>query len=281
MSHQAKLGVNPFKFGLIGSTDSHTGLATADSNNFFGKMSKFEPSPDRMTKSMANRGIFKWMIEDTVASGYAAVWSTENTRAALFEAMQRRETYATTGPRMIVRFFGGWEYLQQDVNRPNYVEIGYRKGVPMGGDLSSAPQGKVPSFLIVATKDSVGANLDRIQVVKGWLDDNGVQQEKVYNVSASGTRAIVNNNLAAIGSTVNIKEASYLNTIGAQTLSTVWLDTDFDEAQHAFYYVRVLEIPTPRWTVYDAKRFGVDLPTNTPLEIQERAYTSPIWYTPQ
>jgi Protein of unknown function (DUF3604) len=218
---------------------------------------------------------------ETVASGYAAVWATENTRAALFDAMKRREVYATTGPRMVVRFFGGWDFEPTDANSRMPARVGYTKGVPMGGDLSTAPTGKSPTFLVAALKDPIGANLDRYQIIKGWLDAKGETQEKIYDVAWSGDRKPdADGKLPAVGNTVDVENATWTNTIGAPELIAVWKDPDFDPAQRAFYYGRVIEIPTPRWTAYDAKYFGITLPKEVPMTTTERAYTSPIWYTP-
>jgi len=271
LQQQSKLSVNPFKFGLIGSTDGHTALASADENNYWGKAYGAEPSAERITKD--------WWRP---ASGYAAIWATENTREALFNAMKRKETYATTGPRMTVRFFGGWDYETADAQRPDFARIGYNKGVPMGGDLTYSPKGKSPSFLIRAVKDSDGANLDRIQVIKGWHDKQGKLHEKIYNVALSdGRKEGKEGKIPLVGSTVNVKDTSYTNSIGDPELAVVWQDPDFDKDELAFYYVRVLEIPTPRWTAYDAKFFGLkNIPEEVPMVTQERAYTSPIWYTP-
>jgi hypothetical protein len=275
------LGVNPYKFGMIGSTDSHTGLATMEEDNFFGKHSGAEPSPDRMTHPFMKLGDKVVVGWETSASGYAAVWARDNTRESLFEAMQRRETYATTGTRMLVRFFGGWDFAPGDAATRSPASIGYRKGVPMGGDLSRAPAGKVPTFLVAALKDPIGANLDRIQVVKGWLDARGELQEKVYDVVWSGDRKPgPDGKLPPVGNTVDVANATWTNTIGTSELITVWRDPAFDPALRAFYYVRVIEIPTPRWTAYDAKYFGLQPAKDIPLTLQERAYTSPIWYTP-
>jgi hypothetical protein len=277
------LGTNPYKFGLIGSTDSHTGLAAGDEDNFFGKISSGEPSPERLDAVFQNNPSngAKRMDWQVGASGYAAVWATENTRASLWDAMERKETYGTTGPRMVVRFFGGWDFSPADAESRLPANAGYTKGVPMGGDLRDAPQGKVPTFLVAALKDPIGANLDRYQIIKGWLDENGQSQEKIYDVAWSGDRKPgANGKLPPVGDTVNVENASWTNTIGAPELIAVWRDPDFDPAKPAFYYGRVLEIPTPRWTAYDAKFFGVKPLDGTVMKLQERAYTSPIWYTP-
>jgi len=277
---EERLGTNPYKFGMIGSTDSHTSLATAQEDNFFGKHSGAEPSPERMSHpfmSNENGTIMGWQ---QVSSGLAAVWASENTREAIFDAMARKETYATTGSRMMVRFFGGWEFTDTDLNSRQPVFAGYRKGVPMGGDLTAAPAGKAPTFMAYAVRDPIGANLDRIQIVKGWKDGKELK-EKVYDVAWSGDRRIgANGKLPPVGNTVNVVTASWTNTIGAPELGVVWTDPDFDPEQRAFYYVRVLEIPTPRWSLYDAVRFDIELPDGAPTSTQERAYTSPIWYTP-
>ena len=277
------LGTNPYKFGLVGSTDSHTGLTTAEEENFFGKISSGEPSPERLHAVFQNNPSngAKRMDWQVGASGYAAVWATENTRASLWDAMERKETYATTGPRMVVRFFGGWDFSPADAESRLPANAGYTKGVPMGGDLRDAPQGKAPTFLVAALKDPIGANLDRYQIIKGWLDENGQSQEKIYDVAWSGDRKPgANGKLPAVGDTVNVENASWTNTIGAPELIAVWRDPDFDPSKPAFYYGQVLEIPTPRWTAYDAKFFGVKPLDGTVMKLQERAYTSPIWYTP-
>ena len=279
LAYEAQLGANPFKFGMIGSTDSHTGFANAAENNFFGKMSTQEPAPGRVgEKSTPSDEQFP-LVGGLVASGYAAVWAHENTRESIFDAMQRKETYATTGPRIVLRFFAGWDFDQQTAQRPDYVNIGYRQGVPMGGDLINAPKGKAPDFLIVASKDPDGANLDRIQVVKGWLNKGGELEEKVYDVAMSDVREVGRNG-KPIKHTVDIKTATYTNSIGAAELGVVWTDPDFDTTERAFYYVRVLEIPTPRWTTYDSVFYNEPLSKEEPAIVQERAYSSPIWYTP-
>ena len=279
---EKKLGVNPYKFGLVGATDSHTALATAEEENFFGKHSGAEPNPERVAHAMAKVGDEEYAGWSMVASGYQGVWATENTRAALFDAMMRKETYATTGPRMLVRFFGGWDFEASDAKSRLPADIGYMKGVPMGGDLAEAPGEKAPSFLVAALKDPLSGNLDRIQIVKGWLDNKGKRQEKVYDVAWSGDRRPgADGKLPPVGNTVDLETATWTNTIGTPELITVWTDPDFDPDVPAVYYARVLEIPTPRWTAYEAVRFGIEMPSpDVPMTTQERSYTSPIWYTP-
>jgi Protein of unknown function (DUF3604) len=281
---EQKLGVNPYKFGLIGSTDAHTGLVAIEEENFFGKTAPQEPSPERLTKTFfadPKTGI-KIMDWEVGASGYAAVWATENTREAIFDAMERRETYATTGTRMVVRFFGGWDFDEKDAHDRMPARAGYSKGVPMGGDLQKAPAGKAPTFLAAALKDPIGANLDRIQIVKGWLDAKGEVHEQVFDVAWSGDRKPdpKTGEMPSVGSTVDVANATWTNTIGAPELIAVWKDPGFDPAQRAFYYARVIEIPTPRWTAYDVKRFGNTPLPGTRMTVTERGYTSPIWYTP-
>jgi hypothetical protein len=286
LAYESKLGVNPFKFGMVGSTDAHTSLATTEENNFFGKVVVLEPSADpiRFNEIIAGRpgpDKAKMYARETSASGLAAVWARENTREALWDAMARKEVYATTGTRLVVRVFGGFDFNAKDLERSDFAEQGYQRGVPMGGDLNAAPAGKAPAMLIRAVRDADGANLDRVQVIKGWLDAAGKTHEQVYDVAWSGNRKPgKDGKLPPVGNTVNVKEASYTNAIGAPYLTAYWKDPSFDPKQRAFYYVRVIEIPTPRWTTYDAKFFGVKLPTDVPASIQDRAYTSPIWYTP-
>jgi Protein of unknown function (DUF3604) len=280
-----QLGVNPYTFGLIGSSDAHTGLAAMEEDNFFGKTTPQEPSPERLTATFFDNketGV-KVMDWEVGASGYAAVWATENTREALWDAMQRRETYATTGSRMIVRFFGGWEFEEKEANDRMPARVGYSKGVPMGGELHKAPAGKTATFLVAALKDPIGANLDRIQIIKGWLDGAGELHEKVVDVAWSGDRKPdpKTGKVPSVGSTVDVENATWTNTIGAPELIAVWKDPSFDAAQRAFYYARVIEIPTPRWTAYDVKRFGNTPLPGTRMTVTERAYTSPIWYTPE
>ena len=279
---EEKLGTNPYKFGMVGATDSHTSMVTVEEENFMGKHTGYEASPERLKHPFqkTDAGIrYAWQM---AAAGLQAVFATENTREAIFDAMQRKETYATTGPRMMVRFFGGWDFTKDDMNSRQPAFRGYEKGVPMGGDLKPVKGKKAPSFMVYALRDQVGANLDRIQIVKGWTDETGKTHEKVYNVAWSDGRKLDSNGeLPEVGNTVDIKNANWTNTIGASELATVWTDPDFDANQRAFYYARVLEIPTPRWIVYDAFRYGVEIPEGATTIGQERAYTSPIWYTPK
>jgi hypothetical protein len=279
---EKKLGTNPYKFGMVGATDSHTGLSTAEEENFFGKSTSVEPSKDRVSHPFIKSKMGEISGDMLVASGYQGVWAKENTRAALWDAMARKETYATTGPRITVRFFGGWDYNDNDLRSRAPAFRGYEKGVPMGGDLNKAPKGKkAPTFMVYALRDPVGANLDRIQVVKGWMDKKGKTHEKVYNVSWSDNRKPdAKGKLPPVGNTVDLEAANWTNTIGASELATVWSDPDFDAKENAFYYARVIEIPTPRWIVYDKVRLGAKLPKDAKLIHQERAYTSPIWYAP-
>jgi hypothetical protein len=286
LGYQVTLGVNPFKFGMIGSTDAHTSLSTTRENNFFGKVAQLEPTADpiRFREVIAGRFLedspktYAW---ETSASGLAAVWARENTREAIWDAMARKEVYATTGTRIRVRVFAGYEFEADDLPRSDFAAHGYANGVPMGADLQRDAANRAPGLLIRALRDPDGANLDRIQVIKGWLDSGGNTQEKVYDVAWSGERVPGSDGkLPAVGNTVNVADASYSNSIGAPYLAAFWKDPDFDPAELAFYYVRVLEIPTPRWTTVDAKIFGVDIPDGAATSIQDRAYTSPIWYSP-
>jgi hypothetical protein len=279
---EQKLGTNPYKFGMVGATDSHTSLATAEEENFFSKSVSVEPSKTRVNHPFIKSKLGVIEGYEPVASGYQGVWATENTREAIFDAMLRKETYATTGPRIPVRFFGGWEFTNNDLRSRAPAFRGYEKGVPMGGDLTAAPKGKSPTFMVYALRDPIGANLDRIQVVKGWLDNNGKTHERVYDVAVSDGRKIDKDGRCKtpVGNTVDIEAANWTNTIGASELATVWTDPDFDPGQKAFYYARVIEIPTPRWVLYDKVRLGAEIPKEAKLIHQERAYTSPIWYTP-
>ena len=279
---EKKLGTNPYKFGMIGSTDTHTGLATAEEDNFFGKHSGTEPNAKRMEHPVGCFGKNCLLGWTQSASGYAGVWATENTREAIFDAMERRETYATTGPRMIVRFFGGWDFVAAGCARAAAGQRGLcARACPWAATCAPRRTGKSPTFLVAALKDPLSGNLDRIQIIKGWIDAKGARQEKIHDVAWSGDRKPgADGKLPAVGNTVDVANATWTNTIGASELIAVWKDPDFDASLGAVYYVRVLEIPTPRWTAYDAKRFGVEAPAGVPMTTQERAYTSPIWYAP-
>ena len=271
---------------MIGSTDSHTSLATAREDNYFGKAAAGEPGsgddrynefiiqPDFLGEDGAVRHY------ETMASGLAAAWARENTREAIWDAFKRKEVYATTGPRMTVRVFAGWDFKADEVHRHDFAAQGYARGVPMGGDLFKGPSAAAPTLMIRALRDPDGANLDRIQVVKGWVDAKGKSQTKVFDAAWAGDRkAGANGKLPAVGSTVT--GAAYTNTIGAVALGAHWMDPEFDPEQRAFYYIRVLQIPTPSWLAYDRAFFGKnELPKDAVLVQQERAYTSPIWYTP-
>lgn len=280
---EKKLGVNPYKFGMVGSTDAHTGLAAVEEDNFFGKHSGVEPEPHRWKHVVIaapdpDLSVMGWQ---QAAAGYTGVWAKENTREAIFDAMTRKEVYATTGSRMLVRFFGGWEFDEDDTQLRLPASAGYAKGVPMGGDLRRRADGKSPSFLVAALKDPLSGNLDRIQIVKGWMDGQGELHEKVYDVAWSDDRKPdARGKLPPVGNTVDVANATWTNTIGAVELIAAWTDPDFDPDERAFYYARVIEIPTPRWTAYEAKRFGVKMDDDVPMTTQERAYTSPIWYQP-
>jgi hypothetical protein len=290
LEQEAKLGVNPFKVGIIGSTDVHNSLTAIEEDNFFGKLPIQEPSLHRWNhlskesswdaKLGPQRSRYTWHY---IGAGYAAVWATENTREAIWDAMQRKEVYGTSGTRMTVRFFGGWNYTPADLENRNFAWVGYQKGVPMGGDLSKAPAGKAPTFMVAAMKDPMFGNLDRIQIVKGWLGSDGKAQEHVYDVAwgdADRRKPGKDGKLSPVGSTVDVSMATWTNTIGDPELAAVWKDPDFDPSVRAFYYARVIEIPTPRWTAYDAVRFGIKMSPEVPMTQQERAWTSPIWYTP-
>lgn len=275
---ESQTGANPFKFGMIGSSDTHTSLADVREKSFTGKHTGNEPNVKERALTPQNlgtrQGRFGWHY---LSSGYAGVWATSNTREAIFDAMMRREVYATTGPRMQVRFFGGFDYSVDDVS--NLVSNGYAKGVPMGGDIKASDDGAAPTFLISALMDPESANLDRIQVVKGWIGSNGATNEKVYNVVWGGDRTIGGDGkLPAVGNTVDLNKGTWSNDIGAAELMAFWQDPDFVADQNAFYYVRVLEIPTPTWPVYDSIKYGFTLGDEVIKIQQERAYTSPIWY---
>ena len=277
-----EFGTNPFKFGLLGSTDAHTGISSTEENNFFGKFPTSEPGVERSTGNAFDfdgRTVKDWKLG---ASGLTAVWAAENTRAAIWDALKRKEVYGTTGTRIGVRFFGGWDFAEEDALGRNPGAIGYGKGVPMGADMPPAPEGaEAPSFLVAAIKDPYSGNLDRIQIIKGWVDAAGEMQEKIFDVAWSGDRAPgADGKLPAVGDTVDVEKATWTNTIGRPELITVWTDPEFDPLLDAFYYARVMEIPTPRWTAYDAAYFEESTFTDdVPMTVTERAYTSPIWYS--
>jgi hypothetical protein len=278
---EAKLGTNPFKYGAESGTDTHTGLTTAEEDNFWGKFKSVEPRPGRWEPIVVGgKGPGGHRSWEQAAAGYTGVWATSNTRAAIWDAMMRRETFSTTGPRMTVRFFGGYDFDDSDV-AGDVAKAGYAKGVPMGSDLKAAPDGKPATFLIAAMKDPDGANLDRVQIIKGWLGADGKTQEKVYEVKWSGDRKPrPDGKLSPVGNTVDVATATYANSIGAATLVARWTDPNFDPKLKAVYYVRVLEIPTPRWTAFDQVRFKDKMSAKVPQTHQERAFTSPIWYSP-
>jgi hypothetical protein len=286
LQHEARLGVNPFKFGMIGSTDAHTALSTPGEENFFGKVAPNEPSPKRweevLWKATNGDPTLATYGYSMGAGGYAAVWARENTREAIFAAMQKKEVYATTGTRILVRVFAGWDFKPEEVQLPDFADQGYARGVPMGGDLTNAPQGAAPAFMVRALRDPDGANLDRVQIVKGWLDARGATHERVFDVAVSDGRKPDprSGKVPPVGNTVDVANATWANTIGDPLFVSYWKDPEFDASRKAFYYVRVIEIPTPRWTAYDTKRFGITMPPEVPMTVTERAYTSPIWYTP-
>ena len=278
---EQELGANPFKFGFASGTDTHTGLTTAEEDNFFGKHSGVEPSPQRWEHAVIQTPQVNVMGWQMAGAGWTGVWATENTREAIWDALKRKEAYSTTGPRITVRFFGGWDFAANDAQTRLPAEAGYAKGVPMGGDLHQAPAGKSPNFLAAALKDPLSGNLDRIQIIKGWVDASGELHEKVYDVAWSGDRQPgADGKLPPVGNTVDVANALWTNTIGAPELIAVWQDPEFEPALRAVYYARGIEIPTPRWTAYDQKRFGIKMAEGVPMTVTERAYTSPIWYTP-
>jgi len=280
----AELGANPYKMGMTGASDTHTALSTTREENYFGKYMSTEPSPDRHNDEVipADDPALRILTSQEAAAGLVGVWARENTRGEIFDAMRRKEVFATTGTRIRVRVFAGWDFEADDVSRPDFISQGYRRGVPMGGDLRDAPEAGAPSFMIRALRDPDGANLDRVQIIKGWLDADGETHERIYDVAVSDGRQIGTDGRARtpVGNTVDVATATFTNTIGDALLAAHWEDPNFDPSESAFYYVRVLEIPTPRWTTYDAAFFKIDLPDNVPATIQDRAYTSPIWYTP-
>ncbi len=279
-----ELGANPFKYGMAAGTDTHNGLTAAEEDNFFSKFAAGEPRADRWNEDamkFGDRVVKGWEV---TAAGYTAVWALDNTREAIWDAMKRRETYATTGTRLWLRFFGGYDFAISDLYARAPAIPGYSKGVPMGGDLPRAPSGKAPTFMVAALKDPYGGNLDRIQVIKGWVDKDGKTHEKIFDVAWSSPdkrKPGTDGKLPPVGNTVDVTRATWTNTIGASELGTVWTDPEFNPSVPAFYYARVIEIPTPRWTAYDAAYFKVKMSGEVPMVTQERAWSSPIWYTPQ
>ena len=285
---ESSLGFNPFKFGMIGSTDSHSSLPSTAEDNWWGKAPILEPSPERwkdvLIKSSKDASLDLTALQ-LGASGLAGVWASGNTRTALWDAMNRKEVFGTSGTRLTVRVYGGYDYNPDDIKTADWAQAACAKGVPMGGDLMAAAEGQVPSFLVQARKDPDGANLDRIQIVKGWMDADGNTHEKVFDVSwsdAERRQPGADGKVPSVGSSVNEREATYTNSIGATNLTAHWKDPSFDASQKAFYYVRVIEIPTPTWLAYDRKNFNLydEMPSKAPYSSQERAYTSPIWYNP-
>jgi hypothetical protein len=276
MSHAE--GFNPYRFGVIGSSDGHNASSPVEEDNYHGKLPLLDATAGlRLGVSTYYPDTFpggpRWS-----AAGLAAVWAEENTRESLFDAMRRKETFATSGPRILVRFFGGWNFSRQLVAQTNWIDTADKSGVPMGGTLPTKTA-ETPQFAVWAIRDPESGNLDRVQVVKGWVDKNGVSHEKVFNVAWSGNRQLdAKGNLPPVGNTVDVANASYTNSIGSDQLAVVWQDSEFDPLLEAFYYARVIEIPTPRWTTFDAKRLGITAPE--PTSLQERAVTSAIWYQP-
>jgi hypothetical protein len=286
LKYEQEIGANPFKFGMIGATDSHTSLSTTREDNFFGKASIVEPGTgeSRYEDFIVQPAIRGEEIAirhyETLASGLAGVWARENTREAIWDAFRRKEVYATTGSRITVRVFAGWDFEPGEVHLPDFAAQGYDRGVPMGGDLFAGPEGAAPTIMVRALRDPDGANLDRVQIVKGWIDAAGEPQTRVFDAAWAGEREFgPDGKLPPVGSTV--AGAEFTNTVGAAALGAHWIDPEFDPSQRAYYYIRVLEIPTPSWLAYDEAFYGpLDLPADAVMVQQERAYTSPIWYSP-
>jgi hypothetical protein len=282
-----KLGANPYQFGMIGGNDAHVGVVTVREDNFFGEFANGLPSPERwktplaMVENDPEKGPAMSVWNEN-AAGLGGVWARENTREAIWDALKRKEVYATTGDRLTVRVFAGWDFVPADLDRPDFAANGYAHGVPMGGNLNQAPAGKPAVFMVQALRDPEGPNLDRIQIIKGWLDEDGKTHERIFDVAVSGGRKIDADGrcLTPVGNTVDVPNATYTNTIGAATLSAYWKDPEFDATRRAFYYVRVIQIPSPRWTAYDQKRYGIKMADYVPMTVTDRAYTSPVWYTP-
>lgn len=281
---EQKVGVNPYKFGLIGSTDAHSGLASAEETNFWGKMARDSTPETKKSTPVGDNGGKSANGWNMAAQGLAAVWADDNTRDDIYSAFKRKEVYSSSGPRIALRVFAGWDFSAEDADSADFAQIGYSKGVPMGGDVVSPtdPEAKL-SLMVRATKDPKSANLDRLQVVKGWIDAGGQTHEKIFNLawSESDSRSLdAAGNLSAVANTVNLETGKYENSVGSAEFSLTWQDPSFDASQNAFYYVRVLEIPTPRHSLLDSLALNIDPPSEAPATIQERAYSSPIWYTP-
>jgi hypothetical protein len=281
---EAKLGANPYQAGIIGGSDAHVGVVTQREDNFFGEFANGLPSPTRWQTPLLldNDGKPVVSVWNEQAAGLGGVWARENTREAIWDALKRKEVYATTGDRLIVRVFAGWDFVPADRDRPDFAANGYAHGVPMGGNLSKAPAGKRPAFMVYAMRDPDGPNLDRIQIIKGWLGTDGKTHERIFDVAVSGGRKIGPDGRCKtpVGSTVDVENATYSNSIGAALLSAYWKDPAFNANERIFYYVRVIQIPSPRWTAYDQKRFGIKMAAYVPMTVTDRAYTSPIWYSP-
>jgi len=276
----ARQGIgNPFQFGFIGDTDTHNAAASNEEYNYTGKFA-FESEPSHRLQGLEGQPEGqKEQVRQFSSGGLAGVWAAENTREAIWDAMARRETFATTGSKISVRMFGGFGLSATD--EEDWVAAGYADGVPMGGVLDAPPEGAAPTFVLWAMKGPDSGNLDRLQLVKGWIDADGRQHETVFDVAWSDDRTPdENGDLPPVGDTVDAATATYVNTIGSVELFATWTDPDFDPAEHAFYYLRAIEIPTPRWSTYDAVTLGVPVPDGLPVSIQERAWGSPIWYTP-
>jgi hypothetical protein len=273
---EQKLGQNPYTLGVIGSTDSHTALSSAEENNFHGKLATDSIPANKNSKwNDDGPGATGWAMS---ASGMAAVWAKSNTREDIMDALERREVYATTGPRIALQFYGGTDFTEADLENADVHALATSRGVPMGGELH---QPETPIFIVLCAKDPKGANLDRVQIVKGWLDETGQSREKVFNVAWSNERQLnPDGSLPAIGNTVNLKTGQVDDSIGAAQLAAIWTDPQFDASQSAFYYVRVLQIPTARHSLLDAIALGMEHAAEQPDTIQERAYTSSIWYRP-
>ncbi len=282
LSLQAQGKGNPFKYGFIGDSDTHNAAATNEEFNYTGKFGVEFDAAHRLNGFPGQPPAQAQQVREFSSGGLAGVWAQENTRESIYDAMMRKETFGTSGPHIKVRFFGGWDFRDGDVESRDFVKTGYARGVPMGGDLQAAAKGKAPTFMVWAMKDPMSGNLDRVQIIKGWVDAAGVEHEKIYDVAWSGNRKPdAAGKLPPVGDTVDVRKATFENSIGAAELSAAWEDPDFNPAVNAFYYARVIEIPTPRWSTRDAAALGIEIPGGLPASIQERAWSSPIWYSPR